>query len=155
MRKYFLLGAVAMLAASNASAENTTYTLEAQAKVALSSKVNCTTWDWGTIYLNDLEIDNIELQAYGAEITPSGTDVDKFSDIIGYKSAVCEGISYEGSVYLPDFFVINDGGIGMRIENITIDEEYVLSGTLVLDSGGVPYDTSRTYTGSVTFTVIN
>ena len=114
MRKYFLLSAIALLTATNVNAESKTYTVEAQAKVALSAKAECTTWDWGTIYLTDLNITDLSLSVAGHQITATGADADKFTNIGGYSPTKCEWTDNEVT--------------GAQVSNLIVPDEVQLVG---------------------------
>jgi len=165
MRKYFLLSAVALLTATNVNAESMTYTVEAQAKVALSAKAECTTWDWGTIYLTDLNITDLSLSSndYNSKITASGADADKFTNIGGYSPAKCEWVDNgvagidPSSVIVPDeVHLVGNAMSSMLLTDIEMNVYGVLSGTLKLDDvyGAMGYSEELTYKGSFVMTAV-
>ena len=160
MRKYFLLSAVALLVTNTANAENVTYNVEAQAKVALSTKATCTTWDWGTIYLTDLNITDLSLSSdYDGRVTATGADANKFTNIGGHTPAECEwNVVYSpASLIVPDeVMLVGNSMSNMLLTDIEMDTGGSLMGTLKLGEdyavGG--YDETLTYKGSFVMTAV-
>jgi len=160
MRKYFLLSAVALLTATNANAGSNTYNVEAQAKVALSTKAECTTWDWGTIYLTDLNITDLSLSSdYDGKVTPSGADANKFTNIGGHSPAECEwNLAYSPtSLIVPnEVQLVGNAMSNMMLTNIEMDTDGSLMGTLKLgeDYAMAGYSEELTYKGSFVMTAL-
>ncbi|MBE6451619.1 MAG: hypothetical protein E7016_06615 [Alphaproteobacteria bacterium] len=166
MRKYFLLGVAALLSASTANATEI-YTVEAQAKVALSTKMSCSTLDWGTIYLSRMDVYDLHLKYYDSDIgndkiIASGEDADAFANVIGFKPAICStgGISLGNdgeTVNMPSSIVLtgNKGGYATLI-NIHIgssEEDTYIYGDISFTYGEGIQD-NETFTGSFAITVI-
>ena len=84
MGKYFLLSAVALLAANNANADNSSITVEAHAKIEHVSEITCSPLDFGTIYLKKNNVESI----VHLNDTPEGDVVH----VSGNSPSRCEGI---------------------------------------------------------------
>ena len=104
MRKYFLLSAIALLAASNTNAATDYANIELSAKVEYANTLTCTPLNLGTIVLSSNESGEVSYFLPTDSIGPSGSVLS----VTGASGGTCtsnidlesEGWSYELENYL-------------------------------------------------------
>ena len=157
MRKYFLLSAIALLAASNTNAATDYANIELTAKVEHANTLTCTPLNFGTIVLSSNEAGEVQFNTYTESAGPSGSVLS----VTGKSGGTCKsnielesaGWSYEIENYLSRI----DDDIGadslMLFAQPTILEDkktLYLEGTLTVFEGFSDGD----YIGSMTLTYV-
>ncbi|MBE6451427.1 MAG: hypothetical protein E7016_05635 [Alphaproteobacteria bacterium] len=163
MRKYFLLSAVALMAATNVMAENYGGTVEVNAKIEKVTKMDCTPLNFGTIYLTN---NNAESRVYLD--SENGTTFD--GDVVRVVDA-----THATCTNLTNYVYDEEGDTDVNVTTLILPDRIYLTGAISEDVGDPAYVTdintgfndvygtlvipalmnAGTLTGSFTITAIN
>ncbi|MBE6450728.1 MAG: hypothetical protein E7016_02055 [Alphaproteobacteria bacterium] len=152
MRKYFLLSAVALLAATSANATTDYAEVTARATIEVAGKISCTDMNFGTIVVKKDNAESVVDMNYIFN-DESYWDVSTQGDIIsitGYDLTKCEnGFLAMGDPYHPEFpseITLSNGTSKITVTDVYYDGEKVSSAKLHIPAKvtGGEYTTSFT-----------
>ncbi|MBQ8870231.1 MAG: DUF4402 domain-containing protein [Alphaproteobacteria bacterium] len=157
MRKYFLLGAVAILTETNVNASAVNGTFTANVTLEKSTTITCNqSLNFGTVVFSDGGIGTVHMEPTG-EISKTGDVVS----VSGATNTVCQ--TNTGKAFDAQTLIINDGNPTIRLSHteygetfINISVGYIISDNKVEFGGDLAIDNPEagTYTGTVNFAIV-
>ena len=150
MRKYFLLSAIALMAATTANATTDYAEVTAKATIQVAGTFSCTNMNWGTIVVKQGNAEAIIESTTGLNAYTESSDI---LSITGASYATCSGYeNQEDEIFnLPTSVTLtNDNGDTMtyRPANELVSGDSNITGTLIVP----PNVKAGEYTGSFTVT---
>ncbi|MBE6450505.1 MAG: hypothetical protein E7016_00900 [Alphaproteobacteria bacterium] len=98
MRKYFLLSAVALMAATTANATTDYAEVTAKATIEVANELSCTEMNWGKIVVKQNNAETILEMGFNSQVSPKygqGADILSTSGYPAASTTNCTGVDFD------------------------------------------------------------